>query len=73
MRITPSLFQAYIKCPTKCWLKFTGEPATGNAYADWVNTKNESYRTAAIERMRSEVPQDECAIAPSQESLKTAE
>jgi CRISPR/Cas system-associated exonuclease Cas4 (RecB family) len=73
MRITPSLFQAYIECPTKCWLRFTGEPAAGNAYADWVNTQNESYRTAAIEWMRSEVPQDECAIAPSQESLKTAE
>jgi predicted RecB family nuclease len=72
MKITTSLFQAYIKCPTKCWLKFTGEPATGNAYADWVNTKNESYRTAAIERMRSEFPQEEWAVAPAQESLTTS-
>jgi hypothetical protein len=28
----------YIKCPTKSWLRFTGEPATGNAYAEWVQS-----------------------------------
>ena len=72
MKITSSLFHAYIKCPTKCWLRFTGEPATGNAYAEWVQSQNESYHAAAIERLRSEVPQDECAVAPAQESLKTS-
>jgi predicted RecB family nuclease len=72
MKITPSLFHAHIKCPTKCWLRFTGEPATGNAYAEWVQRQNESYRDAAIERLRSEVPQDDCAVAPAQASLKTS-
>ncbi|MGP8233853.1 MAG: TM0106 family RecB-like putative nuclease [Limisphaerales bacterium] len=74
MKITPSLFHAHIKCPTKCWLRFTGEPASGNAYADWVQSQNELYRNAAIERLRFETPQDECAIAPSpsQENLRTA-
>jgi predicted RecB family nuclease len=72
MKITPSLFHAHIKCPTKCWLRFTGEPATGNDYAEWVKSQNESYRSTAIERLRSEVPPDECAIAPAQESLKTS-
>lgn len=72
MKITPSLFHAHIKCPTKCWLKFTGEPATGNAYAEWVQSQNESYRAATIERLRSEVPQIECAVALAQENLKTS-
>jgi predicted RecB family nuclease len=72
MIITTSLFQAHIKCPTKCWLKFTGEPATGNSYAEWVQSQNESYRDAAIERLQSEVPKDECAVVPSQEDLKTS-
>jgi predicted RecB family nuclease len=72
MKITPSLFHAHIKCPTKCWLRFTGEPATGNPYAEWAQSQNESYRDTAIERLRSEMPQDECAIAPAQESLKTS-
>ena len=72
MKITPSLFSAYIKCPTKCWLRFTGEPVTGNAYAEWDQRKNESYRNAAIERLRSEVPQELCAVAPAQDSLRTS-
>jgi predicted RecB family nuclease len=72
MKITSSLFQAYIKCQTKCWLKFTGEPATGNAYSEWAQSQNESYYAAAIERLRSEVPQDEYAIEPAPEGLKTS-
>jgi predicted RecB family nuclease len=72
MKITTSLFQAYIKCPTKCWLRFTGEPATGNEYAKWAQSQNESYRDAAIERLRSEGPQEEGAVAPAQEDLKTS-
>jgi predicted RecB family nuclease len=72
MKITTSLFQAYIKCPTKCWLRFTGEPATGNAYAEWVQSQNESYRDAAIQRLRSEMLPDKRADAPTQESLKTS-
>ena len=73
MKITTSLFHAHVKCPTKCWLRFTGESATGNAYAEWVQSQTESYYAAVMQRLRSEVAQDECAIAPSQESLKTAE
>jgi len=72
MKITPSLFHAHLKCPTKCWLRFTGEPATGNSYAEWVQRQNETYQTTAIECLRSEVPQDECAVAPAQENLKTS-
>jgi hypothetical protein len=72
MKITPSLFHAHLKCATKCWLRFTGEPATGNVYAEWVQRQNESYHDAAIERLRSEAPQDECAVAPTQENLKTS-
>ncbi len=74
MKITALLFHAHIKCPTKCWLRFTGEPESGNAYAEWAQRQNETYRDAAIERFRSKVAPDECAIAPSpaQENLKTA-
>jgi predicted RecB family nuclease len=72
MKITSSLFHAHVKCPTKCWLRFTGDPATGNAYAEWAQGQNESYRDAAIKRLRSEGPQDECAVAPAQEDLQTS-
>ena len=57
MKITSSLFHAYVKCPTKCWLRFTGEPPAVNAYAEWVQSQNESYRNAAIERLRAKQPE----------------
>ncbi len=61
MKITPDLFQAYLKCPTKCWLRFTCEPPTGNPYAEWVQTENESYRTDSTKRLVANASADECA------------
>jgi predicted RecB family nuclease len=82
MTITPFLFEAFLKCPTKCWLRFTGEPPSGNAYAEWVQIKNESYRADAAKRLIANAPADECAPSSrssrrkeahySAESLKTA-
>src|SRR5438105_4695342 len=72
MTITPSLFEAFLKCPTKCWLRFTGEAPTGNAYAEWVQTEQESYRAAAAKRLIANAPEDEWAMAPIAEDLKTA-
>jgi hypothetical protein len=51
--ISSHLFEAYLDCPTKCWLRAQNEPATGNVYAEWRCAKNESYRKEWLER-RSE-------------------
>ena len=82
MTITPHLFEAHLKCPTKCWLKSKGEPPTGNSYAEWVQTQNESYRAEAAKRLMADAPADECAASspssrgneaqPSTENLKAA-
>src|SRR6266849_3911238 len=72
MTITPSLFEAFLKCPTKCWLRFTGEPRAGNTYAEWVQSEQESYRADAANRLIANAPADECAVAPIAENLKTA-
>jgi hypothetical protein len=34
MKITPPLFEAFLKCPTKCWLRANSEPPSGNTYAE---------------------------------------
>ncbi len=73
MTITPRLFEAFLKCPTKCWLRFTGEPPAGNAYAEWVQTETESYRADAARRLIANAPEAECAIAPAPTNLKTAQ
>jgi hypothetical protein len=41
MKITSSVFEAHLKCPTKCWLRAAGEPFSGNTYAEGVQTQND--------------------------------
>ena len=72
MTITSQLFEAYVKCPTKCWLRYSGENATGNAYAAWVQAKNEAYRVEGINRLVAEVPDAERVAASPTKNLKTA-
>ena len=59
MAITPLLFESHLKCPTKCWLRFAGETPSGNTYAEWLETQNESYRADAAARISATVPADE--------------
>jgi len=64
MRITPDLFEAFLKCPTKCWLRATAEAASGNIYAEWVDDRNEAYRVAETERLLTQTPPAESALSP---------
>jgi hypothetical protein len=64
MTIMPRLFEGFLKCPTKCWLRFTGDPPTGNTYADWVQTEQESYRADAAKRLIANAPADEGDSSP---------
>ena len=72
MRISSDLFNAFLKCTTKCWLRASGEPAAGGAYAEWLKSKARSYRATEIERLLSE-PKNEVAVSPPQENLKAAQ
>ena len=70
MRISSDLFNAFLKCPTKCWLRAAGEPASGNAYAEWMTSQNGSYRATELERVLSEIPKGTVAVSPPPENLK---
>ena len=72
MTIEPSIFEAYLKCPTKCWLRANLETPSGNTYAEWVEAQNESFRAAETERLLAKTPPAESARSPSPENLKTA-
>ena len=72
MTITPDLFAAFLKCPTKCWLRQTGEPASGNVYAEWVRDKDEACWVEGVKRMIAETPEGSVAHKPLAGSLKTA-
>jgi hypothetical protein len=72
MKVTPDVFEASLKCPTKCWLRATGEASAGNGYAEWVKAQNDSYRTTATERLIAEFATNEVARSPAMESVMAA-
>lgn len=72
MKINSNSFEAYLKCPTKCWLRATGEQFSGNTYADWVKTQNAFYRATGIERLVALFPNHEIAFSPSVANVHAA-
>jgi predicted RecB family nuclease len=74
MKPTAALFEAYLKCPTKCWLLSKGAIGEGNAYAEWLKAQNEAFRAVALQRFQETVPENERVIAPPRgDNLKAAQ
>ncbi len=74
MKITANLFEAFLKCPTKCFLRSLGETASANEYAEWVRAQDESYEREASRRLQEGVPEIERVIASfSTENLKASQ
>lgn len=63
MKVSQILFEAYLKCRTKCFLR-SREAETANANADWVQSQNESYRQNGVKRLTDTVTASECGIGP---------
>ena len=73
MRITSPIFDAFLKCATKCHLRSLGEIGSGNEYAEWVRAREESYQREAAQRLQEAVPEAErVAALPATENLKAA-
>jgi len=72
MKITPALFEAYLKCPTKCWLRSTGESSSGGSYPEWVKAQNDSYRLTGTPRLAAEFLNDEVVLSPDIVNFKAA-
>ena len=64
MIVTSQLFEAYIECPTKCWLRSRGEPTAGNVYAEWTRAQNEVYRRECLKNLLATLPKSNCAMGP---------
>jgi predicted RecB family nuclease len=74
MRITSPIFDAFLKCATKCHLRSLGETGSGNEYAEWVRGRGESYQREAVRALQEAVPETERVVAPpATENLKTAQ
>ena len=66
--ISSHLFEAYLECPTKCWLRAQNEPSTGNVYAEWGRAQNESYRKEWLERRPAIVADADRTLSPTFEA-----
>ena len=62
MIVTSQLFEAYIECPTKCWLRSRAEPTAGNVYAEWIRAQNEAYRRDGLKNLLAILPKSDCAM-----------
>jgi hypothetical protein len=63
MIISSQIFEAYLKCPTKCWLRSRAEPITGNVYSEWARARNEAYCEGRLKRSFAIVPESDRATA----------
>src|SRR5512145_2476009 len=72
MKLTSELFEAYLKCPTKCYLRSTGQFGSGNAYAEWVREQNDAYRKEGVQRLVTAAGDGVAATTPGAENLKSA-
>ena len=64
MIVSSQLFEAYLECPTKCWLRSRAEPATANYYAEWARSQNETYLEYGLKRLLVSFPKSDRATAP---------
>ena len=65
MIVSSPLFEAYLECSTKCWLRSRAEPKTPNAYAEWASLQNETYYQDRIKCLLEMFPESDRVIAPS--------
>ena len=71
VRISPHIFEAFLKCPTKCWLRSTGEAQLGSTYAQWATTRSDAYCADGIKQLVAERSSGEHAVATTIENLRT--
>ena len=64
MIVSSPLFEAYLECDTKCWLRARAEPSAGTTYAEWVRLKNDTYYEDGLKRLLAMFPENRRAIAP---------
>ena len=72
MKITPDVLKAYVKCPTKCWLRAAHHPIAGSVFSEWAKAQDDLYLSGERERLVAESAYGEVAFAPDIENIKAA-
>jgi hypothetical protein len=73
MIISAPIFEAYLKCPTKCWFLFLDKKGDANIYSDFLRKRNNAYRAAGIDRLMVKIQPSDYVVTPSLPvNIKTA-
>jgi len=70
--ITSRLFEAFLACPTKCFLRSIGQSATENTFTSWKDARDKSYRHEGIKRLSAELPRALDPVNVERRKLKNA-
>ena len=71
MRITEEIFQAFLRCETKSYLKISGTIGLRREFSEWERFLAEDFQQKCSQRLLSNIRQDECFVGtPSTQELK---
>ena len=65
IRITSQLFDAFLKCPAKCFLQSRGATGQRNSFAEWARIHEQTYLDNYIENMTRNATSDEYVLGPA--------
>jgi predicted RecB family nuclease len=65
MPITEDIFQAFLRCETKSYLKFSGAVGLQREFTDWERNFVEDYKQKCCVQLRSNFSEDECFVGTS--------
>ncbi|MCA1628789.1 MAG: IS66 family transposase [Acidobacteria bacterium] len=63
--ITEEIFQAFLKCETKAYLKYPSASGVQREGSDWQRRLIEDFRQKCAINLRSQLPEDECLVGAS--------
>lgn len=72
MEISSEILEAYLKCPTKCWLRASGEQFAGNTYAHWARTHSDTYCAINLKRLEANSPSGQLVVSPPTTTILSA-
>ena len=72
MKITAEVFQAYLKCNTKCWFYSLCKRGEETEYAAWVKHRNDSHYSTGINHLFELSTVEESTASFDRGDLKTA-
>lgn len=71
--ITTKIFEDYLNCETKAYLRAIGKAGKGNSFADWIRLQNALFGSLGMKKLAEGIPPHECLNnPPDAERLKRA-